>query len=246
VILHRPADGSVVCVGQASHAWISGQLARAWGTGDFAAPDPFEDVCLGVEQHDAGMAEWDRDPDRDPETGLPVEFLKLPVDVHLALWRAAPGKVLTQSPYAALLVSMHGAALQRSREPTPEIRAYLAEQEALQARLLADLGVDPAQARQNQRLLWALDHLSLALLVDGWCPARIDAPTRPGADLAVLDVAWAPDGDATVTPWPFAAARVRVACWGRRPEPSGELRDANWTRLRFTLRPGDPRGVGSG
>ena len=52
-MLLRPDGDSVLCIGQASHAWISGQMARAW-----AEPfEPYEDVCLAAEQHDVGMAE---------------------------------------------------------------------------------------------------------------------------------------------------------------------------------------------
>ena len=62
MILRPDGDGgSVVAIGQASHAWLSGQLARAWGNDAFAAPAPREEVVLGALQHDIGMADWDRD-----------------------------------------------------------------------------------------------------------------------------------------------------------------------------------------
>jgi hypothetical protein len=48
---------AVIVIGQASRAWISGQLARAWGNERFAALEPREEVCLAAEQHDVGMAE---------------------------------------------------------------------------------------------------------------------------------------------------------------------------------------------
>jgi hypothetical protein len=39
-ILIRPEGDGVVAIGQASHAWLSGQLARGWGSGRFDAPEP--------------------------------------------------------------------------------------------------------------------------------------------------------------------------------------------------------------
>src|SRR5690348_7524279 len=49
------ADGEdAIAIAQPSHAWLSGQLARAWGNERFAAPAPYEEVCLGAEQHDIG------------------------------------------------------------------------------------------------------------------------------------------------------------------------------------------------
>ena len=43
-------DGlDVIAIPQPSHAWLSGQLARAWGNDQFAVPLPNEDVCLAAE-----------------------------------------------------------------------------------------------------------------------------------------------------------------------------------------------------
>ena len=89
-MLVREDGDAVVCIGQASHAWLSGQLARAWG-GDAVAPlHPREEVCLAAEQHDVGMAEWDLAPSLNPDTGLPQAFTEMPFAVHSALWLEAP------------------------------------------------------------------------------------------------------------------------------------------------------------
>lgn len=241
MILHAATPDSVVCVGQASHAWISGQLARAWGNAEFAAPDPLQDVCFAVEQHDAGMAEWDLHPALDPQTGRPLSFLKMPEATHLQLWSAAPGKVMATSPYAALLVSMHGTSLMRHREPSAAVEAYLAEQQRLQTELLVALGEDEERVTRNRQLLWALDHLSLTLLVEGWSPASVVGPGRVELLVEVIR-----EGLAIVDPWPFAGPDVRVSCWGRRLEGRYEqeghlhaaLERAPFRRLQFTLRPG--------
>jgi hypothetical protein len=43
-VLLRDGDGDVLAIGQQSHAWISGQLARAWGNDRFPVPEPWEEV----------------------------------------------------------------------------------------------------------------------------------------------------------------------------------------------------------
>jgi hypothetical protein len=96
-VLLREEGGDVLCIGQASHAWISGQLARAWGNDLFPPPSPREEVCLAAVQHDIGMAGWDLQPSLNPATGRPHSFLEMPLPVHLELWTAAPSKLLTQS-----------------------------------------------------------------------------------------------------------------------------------------------------
>jgi hypothetical protein len=222
-MLTRHDGDHTVCIGQASHAWVSGQLARRWGNDRFPRPEPFDEVCLGAEQHDVGMAEWDLTPTLDRDTGGPTTFLRMPLATHLELWSAAPSKVLTQSPYAALLVSMHGHALYARRDTTePDsddsraVARFVAEQEAFQRDLLEHLGEDPARARANQKLVWALDFMSLAPVM-GWFPEDVPAPD--GTPIAVR-----PAGEQVFTadPWPFGADEFSVRYQGRRLDRPAE------------------------
>jgi uncharacterized protein DUF3891 len=215
MLLRREGE-SVVAIGQPAHAWLSGQLARAWGNERFGAVEPWEEVCLAAEQHDVGMAAWEGAPTLNPQTGLPRSFMELELDVHLRIWSQAARLVVPQSRYAAMLVSMHGTALYERRDlarldpaQVERVQAFLADQRALQEELLASLGADRALVRRHQRLVWTWDSLSLGLLLD-WSPFELEAvPTADGeADVAVR-------GD-TLEPWPFATPRVDVRCEGRR------------------------------
>ena len=256
----REDGGGVVAIGQASHAWLSGQLARAWGNDRFGAPSPWEEVCLAAEQHDAGMVDWDLEPELNPDTGLPRSFMQMPLAVHLEMWSGAHARLLPQSRYAALLVSMHGSALYARRDlsrmapPDAEaVRAFLAGQQAVQDELLRGLRADPATAegaapeavRRNQRLIWAWDSFSLALCL-GWPPFTIeDVPVGGGSeDLAALALEPAGERRVSVDPWPFAAAGpLAVRCEGRRLEGGcadprelrAALAAAPWETLRFEL-----------
>ncbi len=213
MILRRDGD-AVVAIGQASHAWLSGQLARAWGNGRFPVAAPFEEVCLGALQHDIGMAEWDLRPERHPDSGLPRQFFELDRRTHLALWTAAPTQVLSQSRYAALLVSLHGTGLYERFPPTtddPEIaRAvadYLDGQRALQAQLAAEVGATREELARNQALLAVWDGLSLALCRDQ-APHAVDGFS--------LDRAGESHDAFTLDPWPFAVDELAVRVEGRR------------------------------
>ncbi len=140
-MLLRPEGDDVLCIGQASHAWISGQMARAW-----AEPfSPFEEVCLAAEQHDVGMAEWDLAPTLNHSSGLPHSFTEMPLETHAALWLEAPKRLVTTSVYAAALVSLHGTRLYELRERTPAVDDFLSQQEAFRSPLgfaRADLSRD--------------------------------------------------------------------------------------------------------
>jgi hypothetical protein len=241
------ADGdAVICIGQPSHAWVSGQLARAWGNERFGTFEPREEVCLGALQHDVGMAATDREPTLNVDTGLPRSFVEWPLTDKLALWRGAPDMLISQSRYAALLASLHGHALYARMDPATrgdEIDAFLAAEERRQAELIASLGADPAEVARNQRLIWTWDSMSLALCL-GWAPHTLrDVPAADG----VLDVELTPAGAGRVlvAPWPFASPELRVRAEGRRLsaryEDEEELRAAwaaaPWVTVRLALSP---------
>jgi hypothetical protein len=228
-VILRPDGDAVLAIGQASHAWLSGQLARAWGNDRFPVPAPFEEVCLGALQHDIGMAEWDLRPERHPDSGLPRQFFELDRRTHIALWTAAPTRVLSQSRYAALLVSLHGTGLYERFPPRtddPEIAHavadYLDGQRALQAQLAAEVGATQEELARNQALLAIWDGLSLALcrdqaphVVDGFMldrteasapPLRGQTPKRKCNDRNVF----------TLDPWPFTGDHLALRVEGRR------------------------------
>jgi hypothetical protein len=225
---------------------VSGQLARAWGD----ELDAREEVCLAAEQHDIGMAEWDLRPTLNHDTGLPHSFMEMPLDTHLELWSQAPSKLLRQSGYAALLVSMHGTALYEMRDldrmeagDAEKVRRFLAGARAEQDALLAGLGQERAGVLVNQRLVWTWDFMSLALCLD-WAPTVAERVPLGGA---AVDVRLEPAGSwaVSVDPWPFRDRSVTVRCEGRalaggyrdEPELHAALAAAPPVPLRWTLVP---------
>jgi hypothetical protein len=248
--------GDDLVIGQPAHAWVSGQLARAWGNAAFAAPSPREPVCLAAEQHDVGWTDVDLEPMPGP-AGRPLAFMQLGRSEHVAIWRDAARRLLAQSRYAALLVSLHGTTLYDRIDPDahePEvaaaIRDYRAEQRALQASLA--VGLDAEEVDRNRRLLRTWDRLSLALCQPDLSIVLDDVPAAEGAATIRLapgevsggaardDRAVAPATETVgvaLDPWPFAAPRVVVGCEGRRLGGAGTLAGAAWVPLRWELSP---------
>ncbi len=54
MMLLRKDGLDVIVIPQPCHAWLSGQMARAWGNEHLAAPMPYDEVCLAAGQHDIG------------------------------------------------------------------------------------------------------------------------------------------------------------------------------------------------
>jgi hypothetical protein len=260
-MLLRQDDAGVLAIGQPSHAWLSGQLARAWGNERFGPVEPWEEVCLAAEQHDVGWDARDLEPLFDAETGRPRPFMGMPLDVHLGLFVDGPRRMLSQSRYAALLISMHGHRLYSRRDPArmpaadaAAVREFLAGQEAFQAELASALRSDPLSApsatdpllERNSLLVWTWDYLSLALCL-GWGPVTAKAcPTASGEPVDLELTPGEQPRQARLGPWPFSADRVSLRCEGRRLG-SGSADEASlraaferapWETLQLDLVPG--------
>jgi hypothetical protein len=232
-MLLRPDTGdATILIGQAAHAWVSGQLAARW-----AAPIPHREAALlAAVQHDVGMAHHDLTPDLDPGTGWPVGFMQMRLATHLRLWSLAPQRLFTQSRTAALIVSLHGTNLYARRdlgrlapEEADDVRAYLAGQRALQRALAAEAGVTDEELATLQRLMFTWDWLSLALCLK-WAPATF---AEGGLTLT----------ETTIEPWPFTGDEIEVVVEGRRlaerastrAELHAAIERAERVDLRFTL-----------
>jgi hypothetical protein len=249
-VLVRRTEAGILAIGQASHAWLSGQLAAAWGNDHFPRPEPRQEVLLAAAQHDIGWVDWDRQPTLDPQTGWPQPFTEGPeLAVHIEMWRSAPDKLLTQSAYAALLVSMHGTALYARRDPDTLsdqdarlIQSYLTTERERQDALRAKLDPDEEELARNQRLIWTWDSLSLAVCIP-WDPHT--ATRVPGRD-GPVDIEMRSHGEKTrfrLAPWPFAEAELTVRCEARRlARPCASAQDLHAAlaaappeKLEFTL-----------
>ncbi len=262
-MLYREDPQGRIAITQPAHAWLAGQLARAWGNDAFGVVEPREEVCLGAEQHDVGHTAWERAPTLNPQTGLPHSFLELPRQEHVRLWSGAVRLVLPQGRYAALLVSLHGTGLyerfdaaKESPENIERVQNYLIQERAFQQELLASLRADPhyqasatdeAVAR-NRRLLQIWDTLSLALCMGGWLTRSLpQVPTASGTTTLTLQVHHADPTRLLVTPWPFRREQGTLVCEGRRLSEtfSSEtvMREAfthaPWVTLHFSLLPGE-------
>lgn len=258
-MLHRQDPDGLIVLAQPAHAWVSGQLARAWGNEVFGRVEPWEEVCLAAEQHDIGMAAWETAPTLNPQTGRSHHFMNLPIGLHLGVFAAASSLALTQSRYAALLTSLHFTGLaERRNNPadTPKdlasVQDFLARTRAWQDDLIASLQADPRYAphatpdviARNRQLVRIWDWFSLILLLGFDQTATVPGvPTADGS--ADLTLTKSPDDPTriAVSPWPFARDTVSLVCEGRRLPDTYPTQDAlraalaraPWVTLEFTL-----------
>lgn len=222
-------DGSALAVSQPAHAWISGQLARAWG-GKVAGVERLDELfILAAEQHDIGWLNWEAAPTRDPATGRPYDFIALPRDAHTALWSAGvEAAAASYGPLVALLVSLHGLAIyaltpdeRRTPEDLAAVQRFRTEQEAMQARLRPRITASDSEIADQRAVLLALDLMSLVICGAMGRDPRRAPPVPLAGGVTRLALAFSNDGwdRLTVDPWPFREAHVTVGCLARRLPP---------------------------
>ncbi len=260
-MLYREDSEGLIVIGQPAHAWVSGQIARAWGNEHFGAVIPYEEVCLGAEQHDIAHADWERAPILNPRTGRPYSFLEAPKTMHIPIVSCASSLVLNQGRYAAFLVSLHFTGLyegydttQGSPEDSRAIQAFLAREYAFQERLLTSLRNDPYYApyttpgivARNQGLIRTWDAMSLALCFSlKTSKSFSEVPTADGTTTLTLTPVKSDPTQVAVDPWPFSQDAVMLRCEGRRlPQTFTDedamrvaLACAPWVTITMHLRP---------
>ncbi len=231
-MLYREDPHGRIAITQPIHALVSGQLARVWGNAQFGKFAPWEEVCLGAEQHDVGHTAWELAPTLNPQTGLPYSFLEMPRQVHVQLWSSAARLVLPQGRYAALLVSLHGTVLYErynAANDPPEIveavQNYLAEARVFQAATLASLRADPSYApyvtdevvARNRRLVQVWDALSLFICYGRQQSRSVQqVPTATTPTTVTLTPRNDDPATLLIAPWPFSREQVRLVYEGRR------------------------------
>jgi len=228
-MLHRTDEQGIIAISQPAHAWVSGQLAKAWDSSMLVPVT--EEVCLAAELHDVGFLQWERHPTLNPATGLPHTFMDMPREMHFEIWTTSIQQMLRFGRYPALLVSMHFTSLARrnEREGTPAEKTalgqFLEQQEALQTTLRTSLSNDayygPTSTgdilRRNQTLVSPWDWMSLLLchcLAEPKVIAEI--PGALGHRSLTLTPLDRNGSRIAVGPWPFRPESVALVCEGRR------------------------------
>jgi Protein of unknown function (DUF3891) len=254
IIQTAPAGEPRLAIMMHEHTALSGQLARAFGNDRFEPVAPNDLMFHVVSHHDAGWAEFDRDPATDENTGLPYNLVETPAEHITVTSRRSPEFNERQHPYCGLLSSMHSWGLYNGRYGLSNM--VLIDRIPPQDRPLADRMLD-GELKRQQRLKAAIAkdaqaagwiaeaHLFqnykqlqffdlLALYFNRIHPSERaeqifeHVPVNAGQDVAVA-IRPRAAGVYELSPYPFAASSAEFAFAGRLIEPRLRQDDGGWS-----------------
>ncbi len=248
MMVSRYDESRLLLVSQVDHSQVAGLLAAHWGNARFARPTPFVSMVLAAQEHDNGWWEWEIKPTLDA-AGYPPDYIgsirHLGRGVWLEMYQRGIQRLAERDPYAGYIVSMHASGLltrgmgllpsMPDYTDDPQVVAFLDEQEALRARLLACLqtdGIDHALLTEerfwtNFKLMEVFDQF--AQFICNRYPfnsqerkngptntlSNIPVPVRPGQTDVVITVDVQDETRAIVRPYPFDIDPLVVSFQGR-------------------------------
>lgn len=223
----RKINSDWLGIAQTSHAWLAGQIARSWGNKQFSVPEPQEELFLAAEQHDIGWIDWEQNPELNEESGLPYNFLEMPLLKHIAIWKNGTDKALSISRFVAWLLSCHNSYLLNFRNldlESDDVQTaaglFLDRQKVFQNQLIQSMLGDKryrpllteGSMLKYQRLLRAWDYFSLILCMGDSGEAEIPVEGAYGSQQSITVKKSGSDFRYHVKPWPFFEETVNVSC----------------------------------
>jgi hypothetical protein len=235
------------------HMALCGQFARAFGNDRFEPIEPADLVTYAIAHHDAGWADFDRDPASDEKTGLPYNLNETPAQYITVTSRRSPDFNQRQHAYCGLLSSMHSWGLYNGRygvsdlvlinrfppQDRPIVDKMLAAELERQSKLKAEMANDPQASTwlderhilQNYKQLQFCD--LLALYFNRTHEAARGEQTfgrvpRDAQQDVTITIRPREAGVYELSPYPFAANGAEFAFAGRFIEPRRQETDGSW------------------
>ena len=256
IIQTAPAGTPRLAIMMYEHTALCGQFARAFGNAGFEPLSPLDPMIYVIAHHDAGWAEFDRDPVIDDKTGLPYNLIETPAQYITVTSRKSPDFNERQHPFCGLISSMHSWGLYNGRyglskhvliEKFPEKERPIAERMldgelARQKRLKTELAkdkqlsdrLDEQKLFQNYKQLQFID--TLALYFNRVHPSERRAQTfehvpRNANDDATVTIKPLEAGLYELSPFPFASDSAAYAFAGRRLRPRQNEANGGWPEV---------------
>jgi len=205
-VICREHEGNLVMIKQHDHGQLSGKLAEHFRSEQVPEPARRTEVLRAICNHDRGWIDLDETPFWNDAEGAPYTFIDFPIVPKLTFYAKGLDEIESDSPYGALLCSLHYERLiEVSGEDQPELTLYLEREEERRGRIRRDLEqsapIGEAELYYDTKLLQFCDDLSLYM--------ALNEPGSPKSE----EHPWWKDGFSGSEDFGFTEGRVITAEW---------------------------------
>lgn len=202
----REQDEVLVMVKQHEHGRVAGEFAMHFKEEQVPASKRREEVLWAIRNHDRGWIDLDETPFWNDADGVPYSFIDFPVVPKLTFYKRGLNEIEAETAYGALLCSLHYERLiEVSGEQSPELTAYLKDEEERRSRIHRELEqsvpIGEGELYYDARLLQFSDDLSLYL--------ALNEPGSPKSE----EHPWWTDGFSGSEDFSFTSGRAISAEW---------------------------------
>ncbi|KAA9008586.1 DUF3891 family protein [Paenibacillus spiritus] len=206
-LICREQSGDWILIRQHDHGLVAGEFAARFNEADAPAKHRREAVLYAVAHHDRGWIDLDETPFWNDEAKAPYSFLDYPVVPKLNFYRKGLDELEAETPYGALLCSLHyDRLIEASGERGESLDAYQEEERERRSRIHRELEAKSEAAAEDElyydmRLLQFCDDLSLYL--------GLHEPGSPKPE----EHPWFKDGFGGTEDFSFTSGRPVTAKW---------------------------------
>ncbi|MGM8215743.1 DUF3891 family protein [Bacillaceae bacterium W0354] len=161
-------DETFILFEQHEHAKVSGVIAKHWHDQFFHGWQMRQDVEWAILQRDCAWLPLDREPIWNKKKGSPHSFMDYPMKEKIEAYEAGVDEIEKDSPYAALLCSLHYTAFFDQHSTDPVISRYISREIDRQKRLKQRFedSVSQEELKFHFDLLRLCDNLSLYICLN--------------------------------------------------------------------------------
>jgi uncharacterized protein DUF3891 len=219
----RDEGDTFLLITQPNHAGLSEQIGMAMRSEPALHTRSRDAILLAMREHDNGWAEVDAEPDIEPATGRPRDFMSGPALVRYELWLRGITRAARMDPRAGALVAEHALTVYEYRRGAAEWQSFFDSITPIRDDLLRQIGMLTGAARdafqQEYRCVQLADALSLQFC-NGWNELSVTLEYQAIMRGPTL----------LISPDPFDGATVPLRVLGRRIparryQDDGDLRE---------------------
>jgi hypothetical protein len=241
----RPTRDGFLVVTQADHARFAADFLGLVRLPELVAHPRRAELLRAVAEHDNGWWEADAAPRRDPETGGPLDFRRVPSDLRREIWTRGVERYAEESPGVAARIATHALRLYEmfpTHRNDPEAPAFTQALAKRRDELREAAGLSAEQLAHDDAWLRLADEVSLAACTGD--PRLVTTPGwRAERDESAGDVE-----ELRLSPFPLAGT-TRLTLRARHLLPTAALSaselgtllaTSRWEPLPLRLAPANP------